>query len=244
MWILKYWIFWIIVIIVLFQKCSLSKHVSFLHFTDHSPWECIVVLFPLYGLFWSFGIQYKREKSSCNMFLDKHNIQWWDAWRVISQMFLFVIASISVSGITRALYNDWNKVYSRSSFNQMWILKYWIFWIIVIIVLFQICSLSKHVSFLHLTDHSPWECIKTLQNITNNAVIFKYPHLIETTTWIYLVPIWLYSLFDSSQNVSHIYKQLLSSKIISTCSFISSIWIPVKFTNNAVIFKMVRNVRN
>jgi hypothetical protein len=33
----------------------------------------------------------------------------------------------------------------------------------------------------------------------------------------------------SSQNVSHIYKQLLSSKRISTCSIISSIWIIVKF---------------
>jgi hypothetical protein len=35
--------------------------------------------------------------------------------------------------------------------------------------------------------------------------VFQYPHLIETITWIYLVLIWLYSLFDSSQNVSHIY---------------------------------------
>jgi hypothetical protein len=39
----------------------------------------------------------------------------------------------------------------------------------------------------------------------------------------------LCSLFDSSQNVKHIYEKILSSKRISTCSIISSIWILVKF---------------
>ena len=53
--------------------------------------------------------------------------------------------------------------------------------------------------------------------------------MIETTTWIDLFPIWVYSLFDSSQNVSHMYKQLLSSKRISTCSIIPYILILVKF---------------
>ena len=45
----------------------------------------------------------------------------------------------------------------------------WIFWIILIIVLFQ----KFRLSFLHFTDHSPWKCIKTFQNIMKNAVIFK-----------------------------------------------------------------------
>jgi hypothetical protein len=63
----------------------------------------------------------------------------------------------------------WDNVYFRSSFNQMWILKYWIFWIIAIIVLFQ----KFRLSFLHFTDHSPWECIETFQNIIKNAVVFK-----------------------------------------------------------------------
>jgi hypothetical protein len=40
-----------------------------------------------------------------------------------------------------------DRVYSRSSFNQMWRLKYWIFWIIVIVVLFQ----KFRLSFLHFT---------------------------------------------------------------------------------------------
>ena len=40
------------------------------------------------------------------------------------------------------LLSYWDKVYARSSFNQMWILIYWIFWIIVIIILFQKCCLS------------------------------------------------------------------------------------------------------
>ena len=73
-----------------------------------------------------------------------------------------------LTAVKEGIQSYWNKVYSRSSFNQMWLLKYWIFWIIVIIVLFQKCRLSKHVSFLHFTDHSTWECIKTLQNITNS----------------------------------------------------------------------------
>ena len=85
-----------------------------------------------------------------------------------------------LTAVRKGIQSYWNKLYSRSNFNEMWILKYWIFWIIVIIVLFQKCSLSKHMSFLHFTDHSPWECIKTVQNITNNAVIFK----INSNTYI------------------------------------------------------------
>ena len=38
-----------------------------------------------------------------DMLLAKQNIKWWDEWIVISQMFLFVITSISVSRIPRAL---------------------------------------------------------------------------------------------------------------------------------------------
>ena len=48
----------------------------------------------------------------------------------------------------------WDKVYSRSSFNQMCILNYWIFWMILIIVLFEKFSLSKHVTSLHFTNHA------------------------------------------------------------------------------------------
>jgi hypothetical protein len=33
--------------------------------------------------------------------------------------------------------------------------------------------------------------------------------LIEATMLIDFVPVWMYSAFDSSQNVSHIHKQLL-----------------------------------
>jgi hypothetical protein len=71
------------------------------------------------------------------------------------------------------IHSYWDKVYSRSNFNQIWVLKYWIFWIIVIIVLFQKFRLSKHVTFVHFNEHSAWECIKTFQKIFKNAVIFK-----------------------------------------------------------------------
>jgi hypothetical protein len=78
-----------------------------------------------------------------------------------------------LTAVKGGIHSYWDKVYSRSSFDQMWILKYWIFWIIVMIVLYQKFRLSKHVTFVHFTDHSAWECIKTFQNIIKNAVIFK-----------------------------------------------------------------------
>ena len=56
----------------------------------------------------------------------------------------------------------WDKVYSRSSFNQMWILNYWIFWVISITVLFQKFTLSKHVTFLHFTN--VFEMIRIVTN--------------------------------------------------------------------------------
>jgi len=52
-------------------------------------------------------------------------------------------------------------------------LKYWIFWISLIIVLFQKFGLSKHATFQHFTDHSSWELIKTFKNTINNVIIFK-----------------------------------------------------------------------
>jgi hypothetical protein len=73
-----------------------------------------------------------------------------------------------LTAVKEGIHSYWEKVYSRSSFNQMWILKYWIFWIIVIIVLYQKFRLSKHVTFVHFTDHSSWECIKTFQKIIKN----------------------------------------------------------------------------
>ena len=51
--------------------------------------------------------------------------------------------------------------------------------------------------------------IKSIQKILS---VFQYPHLIEATTLIYFVPVWRYSLFDSSQNVSHIYKNYFVEK--------------------------------
>ena len=78
-----------------------------------------------------------------------------------------------LTAVREGIHSYWENVYSRSSFNQMWILKYWIFWIIVIIVLYQKFRPSKHVNFEHYADHSSWECIKTFQNIIKNPVIFK-----------------------------------------------------------------------
>jgi hypothetical protein len=85
----------------------------------------------------------------------------------------FINMANILTAVKEGIQSYQDKVYSRNSLNQMWILKYWIFWIIVIIVLFQKLCLSKHVSCVHFTLNSPVECIKTIQNITNNAVIFK-----------------------------------------------------------------------
>ena len=86
-------------------------------------------------------------------------------------------------------------------------------------------------------------CLRHVACVTNSASVsklyipdcpFQYNHsnqirhlqqIAETSLFV----IWLYSLFDSSQNVSHIYQQLVRSKRISTCSIISFIWILVKF---------------
>ena len=42
-----------------------------------------------------------------------------------------------LTAVKGGIHSYWDKVYSRCSFNQMWILKYFIFWIIVIIVLIR-----------------------------------------------------------------------------------------------------------
>jgi hypothetical protein len=34
-----------------------------------------------------------------------------------------------LTAVKERIHSYWDKVYWRSSFNQMWILKYWIFWI-------------------------------------------------------------------------------------------------------------------
>jgi hypothetical protein len=58
-----------------------------------------------------------------------------------------------IKAVTYGIQSYWDKVYLRSNFNRMWILKYLIFWIILIIVLFQKLCLSKQATFLHFIDH-------------------------------------------------------------------------------------------
>ena len=78
--------------------------------------------------------------------------------------------------------------------------------------------------------------------------VLQYPHKIEAITWIDFVPVWLHSLFQSSKNVSNIYKQLLCWKSRSTYSVIFSIWIPVKlcysiYTIKVIIFFAKQNIQ-
>jgi hypothetical protein len=84
---------------------------------------------------------------------------------------LILFQDNSLTAVTDGIQSYWDTIYSGKSFNRMRILKYWIFWIILIIVLFQKWCLSKHVTVLRFTNRSSWECIQTFNNIINNAVI-------------------------------------------------------------------------
>ena len=95
------------------------------------------------------------------------------------------------------------------------------------------------------------------KSIMRQSVCFPWSSIsVSTFDWSYyvnrLVPVWLYSLFDSSQNVSHIYKQLLCKKVCwksrSTCSILFCLWILVKFcysisTRKVIIFLVNQNIQ-
>jgi hypothetical protein len=106
------------------------------------------------------------------VYIEYHNFTRIHIEKIILQVLILFQENI-LTALKDGIQSYWNKSYSRSSFNQMWILNYWIFWIILTIVLFQKFSLSKHATFLHFTHHASWECIKTFKNIIKDAVIFK-----------------------------------------------------------------------
>jgi hypothetical protein len=106
---------------------------------------------------------------TCNIMTFLVYIEYQNFTRIHLEKIIIHVLILFQENILTALKEEiqsyWRKVYSRGSFNQMWILNYWIFCIILIIVLFQKCSLSKHVTFPHITNHASWECIKTLKGL-------------------------------------------------------------------------------
>ena len=106
---------------------------------------------------------------TCNIMTFLVYIEYQNLTRIHLEKIIIHVLILFQENILTALKEEiqsyWRKVYSRGSFNQMWILNYWIFCIILIIVLFQKCSLSKHVTFPHITNHASWECIKTLKGL-------------------------------------------------------------------------------
>ena len=70
---------------------------------------------------------------------------------IFNKVIVITIASI-LTAVKEGIQSYWDTAYSRSSFNRMWILKYWIFWIILIIVVFQKYRVGKHMTFLQLSD--------------------------------------------------------------------------------------------
>ena len=75
-----------------------------------------------------------------------------------------------LSSIKEGLQSYCNKVYSRSSFNKMWILKY------SHDLLDNFNSREVHLSkkrSQQFTNHSSWKCINTFKEIICNAVSYK-----------------------------------------------------------------------
>jgi hypothetical protein len=61
----------------------------------------------------------------------------------------------SLTAVKDGIQSCWDKICSHNSFNRRWILKYWIFWIILNLVLFQ-KFLSQHDCIPSLTAVKLW----------------------------------------------------------------------------------------
>jgi hypothetical protein len=156
-------------------------------------------------------------------------------------------------GSIHSLNINWNTVFLNSYiyWNGMFFLtirymhfiettqNYTIFWYMYYYQLVTFLTISKITAFLlifwnvFIHSHAEWsvKCRERQTNFWNTTIITIIQKIQYFSIHIWLKLLRAYTLFqyDSSQNDRHIYKQLLSSKRISTCSIISSIWILVKF---------------
>jgi hypothetical protein len=159
-------------------------------------------------------------------------------------------------GSIHSLNMNWNTLFLNSYiyWNGMFFLtiiyihflettqNYTIFWYMYYYQLVTFLTILKITAFLvifwnvFIHFHAEWS-VKCRERRTKFLKFLKYndnynypeDQYFSIHIWLKLLRAETLSQYDSSQNVRHIYKQLLSSKRISTCSIISSIWILVKF---------------
>jgi hypothetical protein len=109
------------------------------------------------------------------------------------------------------------------------------FYLSIYVSLYPNALLMVYIAMIELNRYFKFgRLLKALSSITCMLLQYFSSHIwlklhFFGITLINFIPVWLCSLFDSSQNVSHIYKQILSWKSRSTCSIIFCIWILVKF---------------
>ena len=88
----------------------------------------------------------------------------------LQQNKLSITMTKSLSSVKEGLQSYCNKVYSRSNFNTMWILKY------SYNLLDNFNSREVHLSKKcpqQFTNHSSWKCINTFKEIIYSAVSYK-----------------------------------------------------------------------
>ena len=84
----------------------------------------------------SLTIPFYEEHDYFFVYVEYQNFTGIHQEEIILHVFiLFQENSLLLSETNTIIQSYWDKVYSRSSFNQIWILRYWISWIILIIVL-------------------------------------------------------------------------------------------------------------
>jgi hypothetical protein len=76
------------------------------------------------------------------------------------------------------------------------------FWIILILVRYRQFHLSKHLTFLLLTNHSLWKSINTFKNIIYNAFIFTMiSNLFRSSLQFFFCHKLIYSILSSTKKI-------------------------------------------
>jgi hypothetical protein len=121
---------------------------------------------------------------------------------IFKKVIAICIASI-LTAVKEGIQSNWDTVYSPNSFNRMWILQYWIFWIILIIVVFQKYRVSKHVTFLHLSDiyrDNAWKRLKISLRTQFSSKLYERLPIDSNRSWINL---FYFVKHEQRQNTLH-----------------------------------------
>ena len=161
------------------------------------------------------------------VYIEYHNFSRIHIEKILLQV-LILVQEHMLTAVKDRMQSYWEKIYSRSSFNQIWILNYWIFWIILIIVLFEKSSLSKYVTFLHFTNHASWECIQTFKISLITRLSLKW----QDTIQIYSNRTWI-NLFCQARKMT----KYATPKIDSYCPFdIFKLFLPLSWSSVSMTY--------